>query len=430
MATAIVMPRLGMTMQEGKVVAWPLALGARVEKSEVVLVIESEKAEVEVEATAAGFFRHIYVEVDTVVPCLTLLGALTDTPDEPFDADAFAREHGGSGAPGRPAPAAPPPAATAAAAPARARERAPVAPAARALARKLGVDPALVPGSGPGGRVTKADVEAWAAARESLAPVAPGVSLEVPAQGQGDPVLLLPGFGADVSVFARQVPELARAHRVLGVNPRGVGLSDAPEQERYDVAQMASDAAAVSDAPVHVVGASLGAAVALELALARPERVRSLVLVTPFVEAGPRLLAVIDGWCRLAAEVAPATLARALLPWFFSSAFLADERSRERTLRGLAEMSARVPASTLARSAAGLRAWSGTRGDALPAIAAPTLVVAAGGDLLTADAEAVAAAIPGARCVVVPGSGHAVALEAPESVNRAILDHLAAARGV
>jgi len=119
--------------------------------------------------------------------------------------------------------------------------------------------------------VTRADVDAWAAAREALVPVAAGVSLEVRAQGEGDPVLLLPGFGADISVFARQVPELALTHRVLGVNPRGVGLSDAPEQERYDVAQAASDAAAVSEAPAHVVGASLGAAVAIELALAHPE---------------------------------------------------------------------------------------------------------------------------------------------------------------
>ena len=47
-------------------------------------------------------------------------------------------------------------------------------------------------------------------------------------------VLLLPGFGTDVSVFARQIPELARAYRVIGVNPRGVGLSEAPEQESYD----------------------------------------------------------------------------------------------------------------------------------------------------------------------------------------------------
>jgi pyruvate dehydrogenase E2 component (dihydrolipoamide acetyltransferase) len=431
MATAIAMPRLGMTMEEGKVVEWPLALGERVEKGQVVVIIESEKAEVEVEATAAGFFRHIYVDVDEVVPCATLLGALSDTPDEPFDADAFARAHAGpTEAPHSVAPPAPATPAAAEPSDAGGRERrAPVVPAARALARKLGIDPGRVSGSGPGGRVTKADVEAWAAAREALVEVAPGVSLEVRSQGAGEPVLLLPGFGMDVSIFARQVPELAAAHRVLGVNPRGVGLSDAPEQARYDVAQAAADAAAVSDARIHVIGASLGCAVAIELALAQPERVRSLSLITPFVTASPRLLAVIDGWCQLAAAVAPAELAPVLLPWFFSSGFLADDEARERTLRGLTATAARVSPETLQRSAAGLRAWSGTRGDALAEIAAATLVVAAGGDLLTPGAEAIAEAIAGARLLALPEAGHAVALEAPEPVNRAILAHLAGASG-
>jgi hypothetical protein len=57
--------------------------------------------------------------------------------------------------------------------------------------------------------------------------------------------------------------------------------------------------------------------------------------------------------------------------------------------------------------AAGLVAWSGTREKDFARIAAPTLVLAGGADLLTPDGEAVARAIPGARCVVVPGAGHA-----------------------
>ena len=91
-AHAIAMPKLGMTMQEGRVVAWPVDLGGFVEKGHTVLVIESEKAEVEVEATASGTLRHVYVPPDETVPCGTLLAALTDTPDEPFDADAFHTE--------------------------------------------------------------------------------------------------------------------------------------------------------------------------------------------------------------------------------------------------------------------------------------------------------------------------------------------------
>jgi pimeloyl-ACP methyl ester carboxylesterase len=135
--------------------------------------------------------------------------------------------------------------------------------------------------------------------------MAPGVALEVPATGRGEPVVLLPGFGTDVAAFARQVPALESSFRVLGVNPRGVAGSDAPPADSYDVAQMAEDAACAFDGRAHIIGASLGAAVALELALAHPGRVRSLVLVTPFVAAPPRLIAVLDSWCRLAAEASP-----------------------------------------------------------------------------------------------------------------------------
>jgi pimeloyl-ACP methyl ester carboxylesterase len=239
-------------------------------------------------------------------------------------------------------------------------------------------------------------------------------------------VVLLPGFGMDPSSFAFQTPALAQRFGVVAVSPRGVGLSDAPELPAYPVETAARDVAALLEAPAHVVGASLGAAVALELALLAPGKVRSLALVTPFVTASARLLAVTDAWCRVAAEAGAETLARTLLPWLFSERFLADAPLRERTLRGLAASVAHVSAPTLARTAEGLRAWSGTRGDDLGRIACPTLVLAGGADLLTPDAEALADRIPGARCVTVPGAGHALAVEAADAVNDALRDHLGA----
>src|SRR5437773_6165524 len=179
-------------------------------------------------------------------------------------------------------------------------------------------------------------------------------------------------------MFARQIPELAARWRVRGVNPRGVGLSDAPEADAYDVGTAAADVAALLDTPAHVIGASLGAAVAFELALARPALVRSLTLITPFVEAGPRLLAVIDAWCRVASEASPEAVARLVLPWMFSAEYLADEGRRERTVRGLAATAARVPASTLVRPAAGIRRWSGSRRAGLARRSVPTPARAAG----------------------------------------------------
>ena len=87
-------------------------------------------------------------------------------------------------------------------------------------------------------------------------------------------------------------------------------------------------------------------------------------------------------------------------------------------------MVARVPASTLERMTAGLEAWSGSRKTELSALAMPTLVVAAGEDLLTPGAEALAQSIPQSTLIRVEGAGHAVALEEPDAVNQAILAHL------
>src|SRR5213079_279645 len=126
MAVPAAMPKLGMTMREGRVVAWPRPVGAPVEKGEIILVIETEKAEVEIEAPARGVLRYLYVAEGETVPSGTLLAAITATP-----------ERRGTGAP--------------------------ITPAARALARELHVDPACIAGSGTGGRVTREDVEAWAA---------------------------------------------------------------------------------------------------------------------------------------------------------------------------------------------------------------------------------------------------------------------------
>ncbi|MCG8589061.1 MAG: alpha/beta fold hydrolase, partial [Proteobacteria bacterium] len=282
-----------------------------------------------------------------------------------------------------------------------------------------------VPGTGPGGRVTKQDVQSVAERRESLVAVAEDGGLEVPSQGDGDTVLLLPGFGTDVSAFAPQVPVLADRFRVRGVNPRGVGLSDPHEADATPVAQTAADAAALLDAPAHVVGASLGAAAALELALAAPERVRSLTLITPFLRADARLLAVSDAWCRVAAAADPDTLARMLLPWLFAPATLADAAARDRLARGLAATVSRAPAATLQRMAAGLEAWSGTRVEAVAGLTVPTLVIEASEDLLTPASHEVAEAIPGAKHASIAGAGHAVTIEAADAVNEALLGHLA-----
>ena len=154
MPIAISMPRLGMTMEEGIVIEWSHSTGESVEKGEIILIIESEKSEVEIESPGSGIFRHVFVEEGETVPCGTLLAAITETADEAFDSEAFARansesQDGDSGglqvksAPAAENKSAPKDPVT--------RAEKPVVPAARAAARKLGIDPQDVPGTGPHG---------------------------------------------------------------------------------------------------------------------------------------------------------------------------------------------------------------------------------------------------------------------------------------
>ena len=275
MPTPIAMPKLGMTMREGRVVAWPLAVGARVEKGQTVLVIESEKAEVEIEAPAcrrapprlrrAGPDRS---------PCGTLLGAITGDADEPFDADAFRREHDrpDDGARRRAA------ARRARRAPRHGRGRAAracgrrvVTPAARALGESSASTPGACPAAAPAAASPVRTSRPWRRERERPAcTVAPGVALEVRRRATAIRCSSSPASAPTSRRSRARSRSLAERFRVLAVNPRGVGLSDAPEQERLRRGRRSPPTRPrVVDAPAHVVGASLGAAVAIELALAQ-----------------------------------------------------------------------------------------------------------------------------------------------------------------
>ncbi|MEU6008331.1 alpha/beta hydrolase [Streptomyces sp. NPDC047453] len=113
--------------------------------------------------------------------------------------------------------------------------------------------------------------------------VEPGVRLHVQDLGEGEPVVLLPGFGMAHETWDGTVQRLTRAgYRAICVDPRGHGLSDRP-LSGYDVPRLAQDVAAVLDAlgiaSATIVGWSFSGQVGFQLAATAPERVRQLVLV-------------------------------------------------------------------------------------------------------------------------------------------------------
>lgn len=162
MAARVVMPSFGMYTVEGKVAGWLAEPGSLVEAGQPIVDVTTEKANYELESPAAGRF-HPVAAIDAVLPLEGLI-ALVLEPGESVE-DALAAAHAESLVTGAPAP--PPASAAPRSEEAPGRERARVSPLARRLASELGVDPATVTGSGPGGRIVEADVRAAAAARLS-----------------------------------------------------------------------------------------------------------------------------------------------------------------------------------------------------------------------------------------------------------------------
>ncbi|MBE9240375.1 dihydrolipoamide acetyltransferase family protein [Synechocystis salina] len=181
----IFMPALSSTMTEGKIVSWTKSPGDKVEKGETVLVVESDKADMDVESFNEGYLAAILVPAGEEAPVGATLGLVAETEAEIAEAQAKAGSGGSSSAPPAPAPQQPEPAAIATA---TATETAPTpssnghgngkgsgrivaSPRAKKLAKELKVDLATVAGTGPHGRIVAADIEG-AAGKPVSAPIA------------------------------------------------------------------------------------------------------------------------------------------------------------------------------------------------------------------------------------------------------------------
>ncbi len=179
----VFMPRLSDTMQEGTVGVWTKKVGDRVEKGEVLAEIETDKATMELEAYDAGVLERILVEPGKTVPIGEPIAVIGDGTG--IDKSTGGGAPAGEATPAAPAPdAAPePPVSAVPGTPTggvgHPKQQAPAqihdghtavkaSPLARAIARDAGLDLSTVRGSGPGGRIVRADVEA--AARAVTAP--------------------------------------------------------------------------------------------------------------------------------------------------------------------------------------------------------------------------------------------------------------------
>ena len=251
---------------------------------------------------------------------------------------------------------------------------------------------------------------------------AQGARLYYEVRGEGEPLLLIPGFGSTIPVYWANIPELSRHFRVIAFDPRGSGRSDVP-LDGYTMRVFADDATAVLDAAgaatAHVFGTSFGGMVAQHLALEHPRRVRRLVLgcTTP---GGPRhVLPPLENVTRFLAAGDIADAAEAVRSTYFmhySDAYAAAHDA-EIVERSLANASLRATPEGRAGQLAAVQGHDTY--ERLREIAHPTLVVHGGEDGMVPvdNGRLLAEAIPGARLIVYPEGRHIFFAECAEQLN-------------
>lgn len=249
-----------------------------------------------------------------------------------------------------------------------------------------------------------------------------GIGIVCQIAGSGTPLLLLHGLGGSHDDWRRQVPVFAHHYRVIAPDLRGFGDSD--RQEPFTIQQHARDADALLQAlgvdRAHVVGLSMGGAVAMELAISRPGCVAGLVLANtaPSFELGT--------WQRRYMGISRFFLALTLgvggvARMFAKAVFPAPHQARLR--RRLLERASHTSRWVYLASLRSLVRWDAR--DRLGQIAAPTLVIGAEHDYTSiGEKREWAASIPGARVEMIPGSRHRSELDSPRAFNIAVGDFL------
>ena len=244
-----------------------------------------------------------------------------------------------------------------------------------------------------------------------------GVRLYYELHGPGDApaLILLEGLGGDIPGWRRNIPVLARECRVIAYDFRGNGNSDEPPGPATMGTFVDDTLALLNELRVeraHVYGQSFGGMVAQEMALTRPERVRTSILAC--THPGPRHAVRAKGSKVPKGE-----------PWrsMYSPGF--PDRHPEHVAEDL-----RIGAAQPKHSEGGRRQWEAMQGfdsfGRLPAMSIPTLVLHGTEDLAVApgNARMLAERIPGAELVLLEGAGHLYHSEQAVAADAAVLDFL------
>ncbi|MFC9897741.1 alpha/beta fold hydrolase [Nocardia sp. NPDC127579] len=269
-----------------------------------------------------------------------------------------------------------------------------------------------------------------------------GTQLYYRIEGDGEPLILIPGLGLDHTYYQLGVPALSAATRTIAIDPRGVGRSDRDDSGEYSVETWADDIAELIAAlgydDAHILGTSLGGSIACALAVRHPNRVRSLIAVGAFTELNRSVELNYALRQRLIAKLGMgAEMADFIALWIMTPQFLESEHGRQVEANIRAGVQRNSPETYVAFLDAILRLGRREPGDgpraltaALEKVTAPTLVACADNDhFIPAElSRVIHDAIPQSTFVEIPGGGHIPFIEAPELITAAVVDFIESVR--
>ncbi len=247
--------------------------------------------------------------------------------------------------------------------------------------------------------------------------------------GEGEPLVLIPGFGVNVDYFFLHIPVFARYYKVVVFDNRGAGRSDAPDIP-YTIKMMADDLAGLLDIigidSAHIQGASMGGAIAQEFALSYPDKVRSVTLASTgcgsshrVPPSDPQIIKAFQN----PKILPPEENTRQVLSMMISQEFI--DKNPE-LIKQMVKKFSEHPAPLQGTMRQAQTSTSFDSYDRLPTIKAPTLIIHGDADRLNPveNVRILASRIPHAELVILPKMGHGFQYEAFEESNRIILDFL------
>lgn len=254
------------------------------------------------------------------------------------------------------------------------------------------------------------------------------ITLYYESHGKGDPLVMLPDLGNDVTSLWGQIPRLSQEYRCIAIDNRGVGRSSKASGV-YTTKLMADDTVSVLNylgiEKAHVLGISMGAAIAQEMAINHAHRVDKLALLGSWAKPDRYLLSLFELFKNVKRSVDPLTFDRELALWSFTRHYFETSYDElEKRQRAALDVPYPTPPMTFTRQAEACSTHDTQ--DRLSSVESDTLLLVGCQDIFTPRkfSDEMAERMPKASVSVVENAAHAAYWEQADSVNERVVEHL------